>query len=128
MNFADDNLLYDGLTELEQLESTLFCGLKKVLDLFDFNPMVPNPEKFQVLLIPPTKGKSVISLNIQINDRIIQEDRNSKTSRIRIRIYSQLNYCNLLWTFYPKYENSKIVDIQRRIIKYIIKKNRRRSY
>ena len=46
-----------GHKELKQLESTLICGLKKVLDWFDFNCMVPNPEEFQVLLIAPTKKK-----------------------------------------------------------------------
>ena len=56
-NFADDNTLYKGEKHLEILKKVLTEGVEQVLNWFQYNSMVTNLEKFQLLLLLGPKNK-----------------------------------------------------------------------
>ena len=162
-NFADDNTLYKGEKHLEVLKTILTEGVKQVLNWFQYNSMVANPEKFQLLLLGPKNKIIKNDFVIKIEDQILHQSSTVRLLGItidqtltfknhitdlcksasnklkalqRIRkyltveqtkmltnafIYSQFNYCNIIWMFCSKLDNNKINSIHKRTLRCIYK-------
>ena len=63
-NFADDNTLYSSNRDLDHVFNNLYYELNNVLDLFKFNSLKANPDKFQFLVLEGNKTKS-FSINLR---------------------------------------------------------------
>ena len=63
-NFADDNTLYSSNRDLDHVFNNLYYELNDVLDLFKFNSLKANPDKFPFLVLEGNKTKS-FSINVR---------------------------------------------------------------
>ena len=161
-NFADDNSLYKGDKNLERLKTILTKGIEESIEWLEYNSMIANPEKFQLLILSPKRNIKE-NLKIYIQDKVLQSTptvkllgvtidqnltfkdhiinlcitaKNKLKALQRIRkfltfdqtkmlansfVYSQFNYCNIIWMFCSKSENNQINEIQKRILRCIYK-------
>ena len=67
-NFADDNTLFSCSTSLETVITSLEIDVKNCLDWFQYNQLVANPDKFQLMFLGINNEK----LNLTINNNVIK--------------------------------------------------------
>ena len=63
-NFADDNTLYSSNKDLDHVFNNLYYELNNVLELFKFNSLKSNPDKFQFMVLEGNINKS-FSINVR---------------------------------------------------------------
>ena len=86
-NFADDNTLYASGANIGDVATCLKVDIENVLKWFDWNQMVANPEKFQVMFLGLPKSANIC---IEIDDLVLVPKDNVKL--LGITIDSELKF------------------------------------
>ena len=86
-NFADDNTLYASGENIGDVATCLEVDIENVLKWFDWNQMVANPEKFQVMFLGLPKSANIC---IEIDDLVLVPKDNVKL--LGITIDSELKF------------------------------------
>ena len=86
-NFADDNTLFSGDKNLEQVFSNLNSDLSNVIDWFKINSLKANPGKFQFKVLGANKNDS---FNLNVAGKVIPS--NSEVKLLGIVIDNELKF------------------------------------
>ena len=86
-NFADDNTLYCGDQDLDQVLDNLSHDLQNVIEWFKLNSMKANPDKFQFMVLGKNKPEFV---SINIDGNLIKSS--SEVVLLGITIDSELKF------------------------------------
>ena len=146
-NFADDNTISAFSKDLQELIKRLEGASKCAIKSFTKNCLVVNPGKLQSIIIESSKGK-INPQNLKINGIFIETSESVKLldneidnhlnfqsnvsaicrraagqlnalSRLKF-IYSNFNYCPLIWHFCSQRLMNIIENIQKRILQFVL--------
>ena len=111
-NFADDNTITVTCKNLNDLLHTLEKEPESAIDWFRNNSMIANPDKFQAIIMNKRRGNqrthnqhisklcSKAAMQLNAICRLEKFMRNKeKTAIINSFVYSNFNYCSLVWHF-----------------------------
>ena len=134
LNSADDNTISAAENTSEELMSTLEKESQVVIDWFVSNKMIVNSDKFQAIVVTRhNKMKDTYSLNInqEVNNSEncvkllgVEIDNNlsfKKEILLNGFVYSNFNYCPLVWHFCSAKSVKWIEKIQERALRILYK-------
>ena len=134
LNSADDNTISAAENTSEELMSTLEKESQVVIDWFVSNKMIVNSDKFQAIVVTRhNKMKDTYSLNInqEVNNaencvKLLGVEIDNKLSfkkEILLNgfVYSNFNYCPLVWHFCSAKSVKWIEKIQERALRILYK-------
>ena len=118
------------------------------VEWLNFNSLVANPDKFQMIFLGSKFSESVKLLSVTIDNdlnlnnrhilKLCKSANNKINALIRIKnsldedqarkiaqayIFSQFNYCNLIWMFCSKTVNNMIIRAHKRALRTIYQDN-----
>ena len=138
-NFADDNTLCSFAKTLRGLVTILQSECETAINWLHNNKMIVNPDKFQVIFLDKRRSdntnieveignekisstSSVKLLRVHIDDKRLTSFLGLKEKEILVNsfIYSNFNYCPLVWMLSHKKSLDKIESLHKRALRFLL--------